>query len=467
MAEKFACMQCGFVFDDPDMEVCPRCGTELGREWSPDELVDVLVTDISGADPKALILAVSELSGRPTQQVGPLLKQLPAVVLSGATPMQAEFSLEKLRATGAAAMAESAHDRSLRFAAEAEAKKAQADAAAKQAEAQAATESRARSEAEAKKAEADAAAKEAEAAKLRAEAEAQAAADVREKAEVEEEAGEKAEKKPSFACTKCGREYPEGVKFCSECGGKIAAVTPPVFACTNCGKEYPEGVKFCCECGGKIERKNVKADAPDTPALSVKADAQDASDLSITVDTLDAPESCADSKTPLEGFKLCGECGEQVINLRGDGGRFKVAAARQMVKELHDGHWYYVGDFNIQKLNNALKSYGDALVKSREDIVIHLDATLFGGAKEGFILTSCGIASSELGKRNFILFDRSLSVNVDVDKHPISGSLSLFPCRLKIGDRIVWTFHFDVNSPGWSKKLDILVNCIQRLIENS
>ena len=61
-----------------------------------------------------------------------------------------------------------------------------------------------------------------------------------------------------FACTGCGKEYPAGTKFCSECGGKVEEVkpvAPVVFACTGCGKEYPAGTKFCSECGGKVTAK--------------------------------------------------------------------------------------------------------------------------------------------------------------------------------------------------------------------
>ena len=80
MAEKFACMQCGFVFDDPDMEMCPQCGTELGKEWNPEDLVDVLVTDLAGANVPNLIRVIAEISGYPTQKIGPMLQKLPAIV---------------------------------------------------------------------------------------------------------------------------------------------------------------------------------------------------------------------------------------------------------------------------------------------------------------------------------------------------------------------------------------------------
>ena len=229
MAEKFACMQCGFVFDDPDMEMCPQCGTELGKEWNPDELVDVLITDLAGANVPDLIRVIAEISGYPTQKIGPMLQKLPAVVFSGATPMQADNYLDKIRATNAAAMAESAHDKSSRLTAEANAAGAAANAAteqarlsaaerqaqldaemklkAEQAEAEARAkaeaeakaaeekvkleiEARAKAAAEAEKAKMEAEVKKAEEARFQAEAEAKAAAEAKLKAEAEKAAAE-------------------------------------------------------------------------------------------------------------------------------------------------------------------------------------------------------------------------------------------------------------------------------------
>ena len=286
MAEKFACMQCGFVFDDPDMEVCPRCGTELGKEWSPDELLDVWITDISGADVHALIDAISEISGYPTQKIGPMLKQLPVTVFSGATPMQAEFYLEKIRAVGAAAMAESARDRSARLTAEAEArvkvdaetqvalaeaeaKKAQAEAEAKKAEAKAATEARARSDAEAKKAEAQAKVKKAEAemeaakalaeARAKAEREAEMAKADAEKARQQEEwqlAEKRKRAESSTICSKCGKIYEKSLKFCPECGTRNRACFPIRFVCQKCGQFTDSAAKICQNCGGRLVKED-------------------------------------------------------------------------------------------------------------------------------------------------------------------------------------------------------------------
>lgn len=49
-------------------------------------------------------------------------------------------------------------------------------------------------------------------------------------------------------CPSCGVENTQGAKFCTECGGKMAA--EKVF-CPNCGVEIPATAKFCTECGTK------------------------------------------------------------------------------------------------------------------------------------------------------------------------------------------------------------------------
>lgn len=80
-----------------------------------------------------------------------------------------------------------------------------------------------------------------------------------------------------LVCAKCGAALPDGTKFCLECGEKVAPPVPDgmavcpscgktvvkgkfcpecgfkfATACPKCGKEVPEGAKFCLECGGKL-----------------------------------------------------------------------------------------------------------------------------------------------------------------------------------------------------------------------
>ena len=58
-------------------------------------------------------------------------------------------------------------------------------------------------------------------------------------------------------CPKCGAEYPEGQKFCGNCGGSLD--DPPearlgLVKCPNCGFDNPEGKRFCADCGSMIPR---------------------------------------------------------------------------------------------------------------------------------------------------------------------------------------------------------------------
>lgn len=61
------------------------------------------------------------------------------------------------------------------------------------------------------------------------------------------ECGEKVEtlSENEMICPKCGSKTPKG-KFCVECGAKLQNI------CPNCGKEVPQGAKFCLECGQRI-----------------------------------------------------------------------------------------------------------------------------------------------------------------------------------------------------------------------
>ncbi|CAN5520265.1 MAG: SPFH domain-containing protein [Acidobacteriota bacterium] len=52
-------------------------------------------------------------------------------------------------------------------------------------------------------------------------------------------------------CPTCGKQNAAGVKFCSDCGGKMEVGKVP---CVKCGAELREGAKFCSECGTTQEK---------------------------------------------------------------------------------------------------------------------------------------------------------------------------------------------------------------------
>ena len=55
----------------------------------------------------------------------------------------------------------------------------------------------------------------------------------------------------SVPCPSCGKGNAAGVKFCSDCGGKMEAIQVP---CVKCGANLREGAKFCSECGATQEK---------------------------------------------------------------------------------------------------------------------------------------------------------------------------------------------------------------------
>lgn len=55
----------------------------------------------------------------------------------------------------------------------------------------------------------------------------------------------------TIPCPACGKQNAAGVKFCSDCGGKMELAKVP---CIKCGAELREGAKFCSECGSSQEK---------------------------------------------------------------------------------------------------------------------------------------------------------------------------------------------------------------------
>jgi class 3 adenylate cyclase/tetratricopeptide (TPR) repeat protein len=74
-----------------------------------------------------------------------------------------------------------------------------------------------------------------------------------------------------MACPQCQFENPAGMRFCGQCGAKLAAL------CPQCGTESLPGFKFCGECGSPLgaapAASKVEAPAPPAPAPEVSRSA--------------------------------------------------------------------------------------------------------------------------------------------------------------------------------------------------
>lgn len=68
---------------------------------------------------------------------------------------------------------------------------------------------------------------------------------------------------PQILCTGCNAALTQGAKFCSLCGKKAESINPGDMACPVCGKTTPKG-KFCAECGALLKTACSKCgkDAP-------------------------------------------------------------------------------------------------------------------------------------------------------------------------------------------------------------
>ncbi|HEX9944664.1 MAG TPA: adenylate/guanylate cyclase domain-containing protein [Thermoanaerobaculia bacterium] len=93
-------------------------------------------------------------------------------------------------------------------------------------------------------------------------------------------------------CPQCQFENPAGMKFCGECGAKLARV------CPQCGTEVPPGFKFCGECGSPLTAPEAPAPAP-VPAPEPERVPQRPAAQSYTPPHL--AEQVLQSKTALEG----------------------------------------------------------------------------------------------------------------------------------------------------------------------
>jgi double zinc ribbon protein len=58
-------------------------------------------------------------------------------------------------------------------------------------------------------------------------------------------------------CPRCEHENPASLKFCGECGARLAAV------CPACGASNAPAQKFCGECGVPLSVPGAKFDSPD------------------------------------------------------------------------------------------------------------------------------------------------------------------------------------------------------------
>lgn len=80
---------------------------------------------------------------------------------------------------------------------------------------------------------------------------------ITEQLEAERAAREEAERARREAegtpCPACGTQNEAGVKFCRECGAKLAAEQTAERLCPQCGAAVRAGKKFCTECGCKME----------------------------------------------------------------------------------------------------------------------------------------------------------------------------------------------------------------------
>lgn len=67
----------------------------------------------------------------------------------------------------------------------------------------------------------------------------------------------------SIICSTCGKDLPDGTKFCGNCGSAVVSKPASTGFCPNCGSTLKPGAKFCNICGTKLQNNEpVQQESP-------------------------------------------------------------------------------------------------------------------------------------------------------------------------------------------------------------
>lgn len=131
-------------------------------------------------------------------------------------------------------------------------------------------------------------------------------------------------------CTNCGKELPEGAKFCLECGTSVSTDSGErktiyegkIHKCPNCGEVLSAFVVTCPSCGYDLHRETASSSVREF-AIRL-ADAQSASQKIILIQSFPIPSSKEDI---LEFMILAASCFDADDRLSGTGMKKELADA--------------------------------------------------------------------------------------------------------------------------------------------
>ena len=133
------------------------------------------------------------------------------------------------------------------------------------------------------------------------------------------------------------------------------------YQCSKCRKKYPQGINFCSECGGKIE--------PDAGSNS-----EQKNKVTVKKKTVKKADNV-----------LCKEEQKSSITKR---------SFKEIFSGIKDSYIFIAPDIPAKKMNNALASYAPGI--NANDVIVLVDDTVWGGAKEGMIITKNKLFSKAL-----------------------------------------------------------------------
>lgn len=191
--------------------------------------------------------------------------------------------------------------------------------------------------------------------------------------------------KMSVTCHSCGSAIEADAAFCPECGAKQER------HCISCGAVLEPGAAFCGECGTAVASDG----GPDVGVLNGPA-------TSPRFPNDDEDDEVLYANQRFEAHAASPKSAQ--VNRQDEWGSRIGDFVREISSIDFDGKGFAGDAIPLKKLAAALESYGHGLRQG--DVLFLVDTTVFGGAKEGLIVSSKGLYAKDIAEKpTSVLFE--------------------------------------------------------------